>query len=55
MKLAEIIFTILWLLLGVAIILFVLSMTIQANIGGMFCSTFLLIVYIIDTKIGWTK
>lgn len=53
MKLAEIIFNILWLLLGVAIMIFIVFTIIQGHIAGMIMTLSLLGVYIIDTTTMW--
>ena len=53
MKLVEIIFNILWLLLGLAIIAFIVFTIIQGHIAGMIITSALLINYIIDTKEWW--
>ena len=53
MKLVEIIFNILWLLLGLAIIAFIVFTIIQGHIVGMIITSALLINYIIDTKEWW--
>jgi hypothetical protein len=55
MKLVEIIFNILWLLLGIAIIAFIVFTTIQEHIAGMIITSALLVNYIIDTKMLWWK
>ena len=53
MKVTEIIFNILWLLLGLAIIIFIVFTAIQGHIAGMIMTLLLLIVYIIDTITMW--
>ena len=53
MKLVDIIFNILWLLLGIAIIKFLVFTIIQGHIAGMIITSALLVNYIIDTKMWW--
>lgn len=53
MKVADIILNILWLLLGLAIMIFIVFTAIQGHIAGMIMALSLLVVYIIDTATMW--